>query len=80
MPVRLLPAVGQLFMTYVHRSYDDSLGNEDSPLIHRTAYGTKPYTEQSWYRQPIDSGRPVWIDPLKNEDAEGPAVPSGLTR
>ena len=67
---------GQLFMTYVHRSYDDRLGNEDTPLIHRTSFGMKPYTEQSWYRQPIDSGRPVWIDPLKNEDAEGVAITS----
>lgn len=61
---------GQLFMTYVHRSRTDTTSTADAPLVHQTSFNNRPYTEQIWYREPIDSGRPVWIDPLKNDATE----------
>lgn len=67
---------GQYFMTYVHRSYTDYLGNDNMPLFYKTSFGNTPYTEQTWYRQPMDSGRACWIDPFKNEEANGVAITS----
>ncbi|MBQ8154362.1 MAG: HAMP domain-containing protein [Prevotella sp.] len=70
------PQKGEYFMAYVHRSYTDALGSENSPLYRKTWFGNVPYTRQSWYRQAIESGAPSWIDPLKNEAANGVAITS----
>ena len=70
------PQKGEYFMAYVHRSYTDELGQEDMPLYKKTFFGESPYNQQTWYRQTIESGRPTWIDPLKNEPADGHPITS----
>jgi len=65
---------GQLFMAYCHREMPYSKGAADSRIIKSQAFGTSPYTEQSWYRLPVDSGRPFWTNPLKNGDTETEAI------
>ncbi len=67
---------GEYFLAYVHRSYNDDLGTPGASIYRKAAFGNVPYTEQSWYRQPIDMGRPTWIDPLDNEVASGVAITS----
>lgn len=56
---------GRYFMAYVHRSADDH-----DELVQATSFGSKPYTEQSWYTEPVGTGSPCWINPLKNEYTE----------
>ncbi len=63
-----------LFMAYVRRQ-GYSLDNDvSSVLVTQETFTNKPYTEQRWYTEPMKSGRPGWIDPLKNEEAEGEAL------
>ena len=59
-----------LFMAYVRRN-----GPNGSPeLAVRYSYTDKPYTVQRWYTEPMEEKYPLWIDPLKNEEAEGEAI------
>ena len=63
-----------LFMSYVHRPYamadSVSLMGTDS-LIEATVFGNRPYTEQTWYTEPLSHGTPCWVNPLKDENSEG---------
>ena len=65
---------GELFMTYCHRDTSQGSADADAPIIEAHTFGTSPYTEQSWYRVPVDSGRPCWTNPLKNGDTEHEAI------
>lgn len=65
---------GELFMAYVHRPTARGLTADTSHLIEAQTFGNRPYTEQSWYKDPVESGRACWINPLKNLDAKGVAV------
>jgi HAMP domain-containing protein len=55
----------ELFMAYVHRS-------SDSLLVESDTFGDRPYTEQVWYAEPMKTGMPKWLNPLKemNVDTE----------
>jgi methyl-accepting chemotaxis protein/sigma-B regulation protein RsbU (phosphoserine phosphatase) len=65
----------KLFMAYVHRpNGTDSLASDN--LIEADSFGDRPYTEQRWYTEPMEKGIPGWIDPLKDNDAEGEALTS----
>jgi len=55
----------ELFMTYFYRG-----ANPDS-LISANSFGDTPYTEQEWYTQPMNTGRPCWTNPLSDKDALG---------
>ena len=58
---------GQYFMAYVHRASADSLLTTDTPIIQAETFGDVPYNEQVWYTQPMESGHPCWINPLKSD-------------
>ena len=66
---------GQYFMAYVHRA---SSSNQEvagsSEMVQAETFTNVPYTEQIWYSKPIETGRPCWINPLKNEATEGEAL------
>ena len=60
----------KLFMAYIHRK-GNILNSEGEPeLVRQDTYTSRPYTEQVWYSEPVNTGRPCWTDPLKGEDAE----------
>lgn len=60
----------ELFMAYVRRN-----GPDGSPeLAVHDSYANKPYTEQRWYTEPMAEKYPLWIDPLKNDEAEGEPI------
>ena len=65
-----------LFMAYIHRQGYSLDNDASSVLVTQKTFTNKPYTEQRWYTEPMKSGLPCWIDPLKNEEAEGEALVS----
>lgn len=66
----------KLFMAYHHRKNADSglkqdkapTGHTDSEFERLESFGDTPYTEQVWYTEPMQSGRPEWLDPLVGMD------------
>lgn len=64
----------ELYMAYVRRKGISITTTENVELETRATFANRPYTEQIWYKQPMESGRACWTDPLKNEDAEGEAL------
>ncbi len=65
---------GQYFMAYVHHVNKDKLETVSSEIIQAETFGNVPYPEQIWYSKPVETGRPCWINPLKNDQAEGEAI------
>lgn len=61
------------FMTYTHQT-KTGMASTNSPIIQAETFGNRPYTEQEWYTQPMKSGHPCWIGPLKDSDTEGGAI------
>lgn len=57
-----------LFMAYVHRKGHTQ--ETQNVMVLQENFTKRPYTEQRWYKEPMTSGRPGWIDPLKNEEIE----------
>jgi methyl-accepting chemotaxis protein len=57
-----------LFMTYVHRRAFSS--DIKSDLVTTDTFTDRPYTEQAWYKDPMNKGWIGWTDPLKGEDTE----------
>lgn len=65
---------GKYFMAYVHRAGSDDLTTVNTPIIQASTFGNVPYTEQVWYTTPKKIGRPCWVNPLKNAEAEDEAI------
>ena len=65
---------GQYFMAYVHRDGPSSMTTVNMPIIQAETFGNVPYTEQVWYTTPMKTGKPCWINPLKDAMAEGEAI------
>lgn len=59
----------ELFMAYFHRDVD-SVGYSNAPIIQSDTFANSPYTEQVWYTEPMATGKPDWINPLKGIDAD----------
>ena len=59
-----------LFMAYIHRKGHSIITDKTSQLVAQETFTNKPYTEQRWYTEPMNTGRACWIDPLKNDEAE----------
>lgn len=60
----------QYFMAYVYRNDDGNMAYSDSPIIQAETFGNRPYTEQVWFTQPMETGRSGWMNPLVGmEDA-----------
>ena len=61
------------FMAYTHQT-KTGMASTNSPIIQAETFGNRPYTEQDWYSQPMGTGHPCWIGPLKNTDTKGGAI------
>ena len=60
-----------LFMPYFRR---ENIGGRDT-IIQVETFANGPYTEQVWYTRPMESARPVWLNPLTglgNDTGEAP--------
>ena len=64
----------ELFMVYYRRQGRQGVFTPTSPILKTETFGTGPYNEQEWYTIPIKEGKPGWIGPLKDADAEGDAI------
>lgn len=64
------------FMAYYRRQSKQGRFTPQSPVLKTETFGTGPYTEQEWYAIPMKEGKPDWIGPLKDTDAEGEAITS----
>lgn len=58
---------GEQTMFYPHRTPSGS-------IVQAESFGSRPYIEQSWYTEPLTTGKPCWINPLKNDDTEDDAL------
>lgn len=57
-----------LFMAYVHRrAFENSI---KSDLVSTETFTNRPYTEQIWYTEPMNTGWIGWTNPLKADDTE----------
>ena len=66
---------GKYFMAYAHRSEgQEAVMETDTPIIQAETFGHKPYNEQEWYTQAMNTGHPCWIGPLKDSDTDGGAI------
>lgn len=58
----------EFFMKYVHQT-GSHMG--EKILVTSDKFGNLPYTKQIWYTMPMSKGRPIWTDPLIEEEDEG---------
>ena len=61
---------GELFMTYAHRPYSKIYNPADTTIIMAESFVNRPYTEQTWYTQPMNTRKPCWVGPLKKNEIE----------
>lgn len=66
----------ETYMIYVHRKGYEIEIDDESELVSQNYFTRRPYTEQSWYTEPMTSGRARWIDPLKDDFCEGEPLTS----
>ena len=65
---------GKEFMAYYHRADE-----YDSTLVRSETFGYSRYTQQAWYKQPIQTGRSGWMNPMSDvEGVTDPIVTFGL--
>lgn len=64
----------ELFMAYVHRKGNSVTETEDSELVVSETFGSRPYTEQIWFTEPMATGHACWVGPLKGDDTEDEAL------
>lgn len=60
----------QHFMAYVHRGDSAGIGYASSELVTDEHFGHRLYTEQNWYKIPMERGLAEWINPNKDEESE----------
>ena len=61
---------------YVHRGDSAGIAYASSRIVRDDTFGNKPYTEQSWFKKPMENGKAVWLNPhadMKDAD-EAPIV------
>ena len=70
---------GKQFMAYVH--YADSAGKAyaDSDIVPDDMFANSPYTEQIWFTSPMQTGKALWLNPLKGiKSDEAPIITFSL--
>ena len=63
-----------LFMAYVHRKGGGMKANGKSELVTSDTYGTKDYTEHTWYSGPMTTSKTCWTNPEPEEEDEGVTI------
>ena len=62
---------GKPFMAYVHHADSAGMAYADADLVTDDMFGNEPYTEQAWFRQPLETGKVGWMIPhevMKREE------------
>lgn len=63
----------EYFMAYYHRQ---DINDPTSPIVQNDSYGNRPYNEQVWYTVPVETGKPYWTDPLREEGKKDEPITS----
>ena len=58
------------FMAYVHRGDSAGIAYADSELVTDEFFGHRLYTEQDWYKIPMETGKAGWVNPNTSEEAD----------
>jgi len=59
------------FMAYYHRRNNTSNAPADSLIVREETFGNKPYFEQAWFTQPMETCNAMWVNPLEGmEDTD----------
>ena len=58
------------FMVYYHRTESISDAPADSLIVSVDSFGNIPYTEQAWYKKPMDQNKVMWLNPLEGMDTD----------
>lgn len=63
---------GKPFMAYVHHADSAGMAYADADIVSDDMFGNEPYTEQAWFRQPLETGKVGWMIPqeVKNREEE----------
>lgn len=61
---------GEAFMAYYHRS-------DDSTIVRSDDFAGGSYTEQPWFTEVMQTGKPGWMKPLTDDYGLPPAVADG---
>ena len=65
----------KLFMAYFHHADSAGIAYADTDVEIDDMFGDTPYTEQSWYANPMKTGKVGWTNPLKGmETSEAPII------
>ena len=65
----------KLFMAYFHHADSAGIAYADTDVEIDDMFGNTPYTEQSWYANPMKTGKVGWTNPLKGmETSEAPII------
>ena len=51
------------FMSYVHYRGGVKKSDNAASIVTSDKYGNKPYTEYSWYTEPMSTGKACWTRP-----------------
>ena len=57
------------FMAYVHRGDSAGIAYASSELVTDKYFGHRLYTEQDWYKKPMETGTVGWLNPITGEEA-----------
>ena len=44
--------------------------NEAGELVQSDTFGNRPYTEQYWFKHPMETGKPGWLNPLMGMETD----------
>ena len=63
---------GKPFMAYVHHADSAGMAYADADIVSDDMFGNEPYTEQAWFRQPLETGKVGWMIPheVKNREED----------
>ena len=67
------------FMAYVHRADSAGMAYADSNIVPDDMFADAPYTEQTWFTAPMETGKAIWLNPLKGvKSDEAPIITFSL--
>lgn len=61
------------FMAYFHHS-GKGKDSYNTPIIQSETFGGRSYTEQVWFKKPMETGRAGWLNPLEDVDVADVAL------
>ncbi len=61
----------RLYMAYIHRNDSAGVAYAGTQAVEDDNFGNNPYTAQRWYTEAMENGKPIWLNPLADENVSG---------